>query len=156
VTLQPPTLDLYSLRTAYSLSDQGSLVFPSTMIQPSFSSDLPTTGLYLLSLELSSSPDQEDSLSLYQLASGVRLRKFTHAGFPLSSLTVYHVTQDTKYIVYGGYSCLGLCKIDEEVSDQMGYIADRVTQGEDIWSKYEIGWAPRQRVVDERMQKQVI
>ena len=55
--------------------------------------------------------------------------------------------------MYGGDSCLGLSKLDEEVSDQMGNIQDRLVAGEDIWSKYEIEWAPKQRVVDERLQQ---
>ena len=42
-----------------------------------------------------------------------------------------------------------MCRIDEELADEMGYIQERIQDGN--FAKYEIEWAPRQRVVDEKL-----
>jgi hypothetical protein len=131
------------------LTTSGSLVFPSTVSLPRFSCDTPTSGLYLLTQEHALSTDQEDSLCLYQLASGVRIRKAVDVGNAPSMARVMQVTWDCRYLVSAGVGGLAMCRIDEEVADEMGYIQERVQDSKG--AKYEIEWAPRQRVVDEKL-----
>jgi hypothetical protein len=141
-------LDLYSLSPATGqLTSCGSLVFPSTVSLARFTCDTPTSGLYLLTQEHALSMDQEDSLCLYQLASGVRIRKAVGVG--CASLRVMQVTWDCRYLVGAGEGGFVMCRIDEEVADEMGYIQERVQEGKG--ARYEIEWAPRQRVVDEKL-----
>ena len=142
-------MDLYSISPLTAqLTASGSLVFPSTVSLPRFSCDAPTAGLYLMTQEQALSTDQEDSLCLYQLASGVRIRKAVGLG---QAARVMQVTWDCRYLVGAGEGGVAMCRIDEEVADEMGYVQERVLEGQG--TKYEIGWAPRQRVVDEKLQR---
>ena len=146
-TTTNPSLDLYSISPVTALLiPSGSLVFPSTVSLPRFTCDAPTTGLYLLTQEQALSMDQEDSLGLYQLASGVRVRKAIGM-----EARVMQVTWDCRYVVAAGEGGVAMCRIDEEVADEMGYVQERVIEG--LGGRYEIAWAPRQRVVDEKLQR---